>query len=295
MADEIDNLIDELTTEARRTGEVQPQPSPQPPRPSESRRWKTTVAIAFGLAVFGIGGFWLGSRLTDETVAAPARDEPSAGPAVNEVQASSTSVAVSPPSSVAPEGLSTTTQITLPLIGATEDNPQGAIRYTVYSGGKIYMRGFARSQEEADAIVGGIEAAVGPDIVVNELEINPATPESVENPVYFEDAILFDLGSAEIQPEFQGLLNLVPLFLNPAAGFKLTVVAKTDATGSEEYNLQLATNRAEAIVDYLTGIGVDPSLLATDPRGEAEAIETDDPEQAAQQRRVEFVFTPVTG
>ena len=74
-------------------------------------------------------------------------------------------------------------------------------------------------------------------------------------------------------------------------GFGVTVVTRTDATGSEAVNLEMATERAEAVIDYWTGKGVDRSQVIADPRGEEEATEGADEEQAARERRAEFIIT----
>ena len=181
------------------------------------------------------------------------------------------------------------TRKTRPPIWTTEDNPEGAIRWALFSEGKFYLRGYSPSREHADKVVKAVAAAVGPDNVVDEYIIDPAAPLAAPAPIYVEDVILFEAESAELRPEFTALLDLAPAFLDQSPTIKLTVVARTDASGPAAYNL--ARRRATAVVDYYLSIGGDPSQVEADPRGEEGVEETNDPQEAALQRRVEFVVT----
>ena len=103
--------------------------------------------------------------------------------------------------------------------------------------------------------------------------------------------VLFRFNSVSIDPPFLPLLDIGAALLlqNPQAS--LTVITRTDATGSEEINLEVATSRAEAVTNYLLRRGVNPDQVRTDPRGEEGASESDDEQAAALQRRAEFIIT----
>jgi outer membrane protein OmpA-like peptidoglycan-associated protein len=176
------------------------------------------------------------------------------------------------------------------VVPDSPDNPSGATQYAVMAGGKAVMRGWYPTAElaagavaDAAVIMGGLEN------VVDETQVDPRAeirPDSFA--VYLQDFILFESNSAEITPEFHEFLGF-PLFFmqsNPAAA--VTVVARTDARGSESYNLDLATRRAEAVRDYWLANGGDADQIILDPRGEEEADEDADAEQAALDRRVEL-------
>jgi outer membrane protein OmpA-like peptidoglycan-associated protein len=100
--------------------------------------------------------------------------------------------------------------------------------------------------------------------------------------------ITFEVGSSVITADGQAELDRAAEYLvaNPVA---VEIAGHTDADGSEEANLALSEQRAQAVVDYLTAAGVDAALLTAVGYGEAPPIadnETD--EGRAQNRRIEF-------
>jgi outer membrane protein OmpA-like peptidoglycan-associated protein len=176
------------------------------------------------------------------------------------------------------------------VVPETPDNPSGATQYAVMADGKAIMRGWYPTEEQARAAVA--DAAVimgGMENVTDETQVDPRAeirPDSFA--VYLQDFILFEFDSAAITPEFYDFLGL-PLFFmqnNPAA--TVTVVARTDARGSESYNLGLATRRAEAVRDFWLANGGNADQIVLDPRGEQDADTSADDEQAALDRRVEL-------
>ena len=56
-------------------------------------------------------------------------------------------------------------------------------------------------------------------------------------------------------------------------------------------SLEVARRRAQAVINYWLGQGVNPDQILADPRGEEGASEDDDAETAALQRRAEFIIT----
>ena len=174
--------------------------------------------------------------------------------------------------------------------GATVD---ASTRTAVFRGGKLYLGGKVPSQDIADLIASKAAAVVGPDNVVVEYEIDPTVviDPGESTPLYVEDVVLFQFNSVSIDPPFYPLLDLGTLLLlqNPQA--TLTVVTRTDAVGSEAVNLDVATRRAQAVIDYWLAQGVNPDQLVADPRGEEGASEDDDEQTAALQRRAEFIIT----
>jgi outer membrane protein OmpA-like peptidoglycan-associated protein len=51
----------------------------------------------------------------------------------------------------------------------------------------------------------------------------------------------------------------------------LTVIGRTDASGSVEVNQRIGMARAQAIVDRLVSQGASPAQLMTESRGESDA------------------------
>jgi peptidoglycan-associated lipoprotein len=67
------------------------------------------------------------------------------------------------------------------------------------------------------------------------------------------------------------------------------VVGNTDPRGSVEYNISLSDDRAQAVVTYLSRLGVDPARMRKVPKGAAEAKGFDEPSWS-KDRRVEIVW-----
>jgi peptidoglycan-associated lipoprotein len=68
---------------------------------------------------------------------------------------------------------------------------------------------------------------------------------------------------------------------------EVEVIGTTDARGPDEYNIGLSDDRAQAVVTYLTRLGVDASRLHKVPLGEGEATGTDEAGYA-KDRKVRF-------
>ncbi len=172
-------------------------------------------------------------------------------------------------------------------------NPNGGVapRRATLRNGLVYLEGTMPTREIADLAVGKAAAVVGPDRVVDEYVIDPSVPfdPAEKAPIYVEEVVLFEFNSDQIAEPFKPLLDLgVSLMIQNPQG-TLTVTTHTDAVGSEEINLEVATDRAESIKRYMTAKGVPESQIVLDPRGEEDASEVDDESVAAQQRRAEFL------
>ncbi|MDE3270230.1 MAG: OmpA family protein [Pseudomonadota bacterium] len=71
----------------------------------------------------------------------------------------------------------------------------------------------------------------------------------------------------------------------------IKAVGHCDERGTEEYNLALGSNRAEAVKDYLRNQGVADDRITTTSRGELEpAVEGQGESAWALNRRVEFIL-----
>lgn len=83
----------------------------------------------------------------------------------------------------------------------------------------------------------------------------------------YSEKVSFDIGKADLKPEALPILNKQKEILNtyfPAA--KAYVCGYTDATGSDDLNLKLSLERANAVFNYLSAAGgVAKSRL--EPRG----------------------------
>ena len=102
--------------------------------------------------------------------------------------------------------------------------------------------------------------------------------------------VTFPLGSAALNDASrQELQSFASAMGSPAlSGMHFNIEGHTDAIGARDYNLDLSKKRADAVVSYLTSLGVDGTRLR------AEGFGFDKPRtglapKAAGNRRVEFV------
>jgi OmpA-OmpF porin, OOP family len=103
--------------------------------------------------------------------------------------------------------------------------------------------------------------------------------------------IFFDVGKATLRDEsFPELDRMVATF-NENPKMAIEVGGHTDNTGSNEINLKLSQDRADAVREYFIGKGIEPDRVASKGYGEAKPVASNDTEEGKQtNRRVEFVI-----
>lgn len=152
---------------------------------------------------------------------------------------------------------------------------------------KLYLQGPVTAEEASVLEARAIEV-LGPERVVNEYIIRPDAPPVTEGNVRVEQAVLFATGSAEIAEPFLPTLQLGVLVMNLNPQVTMIVEGHTDSVGSEPQNLTLSEARAQAVVDYLVGAGIERSRLIPIGFGEGTPI-ADNTIEAGRQlnRRIE--------
>jgi outer membrane protein OmpA-like peptidoglycan-associated protein len=107
--------------------------------------------------------------------------------------------------------------------------------------------------------------------------------------ITFDSGILFDVGKSSLKPEAMANLDKLAVILNKYEDTNILIEGHTDATGSEESNLELSRNRAASVSNYLAGLGVNPTRFTAMGYGESQPIASNDtPEGRQQNRRVEL-------
>ncbi|MBN9427893.1 MAG: OmpA family protein [Burkholderiales bacterium] len=101
--------------------------------------------------------------------------------------------------------------------------------------------------------------------------------------------VSFDVGRADIKPNFQPVLDHFAQTLNSNPTTTVRIVGHTDSTGSDAINDPLSVNRAASTRQYLAARGVSPERVTIDGRGSREPIADNQSEQGrAKNRRVEI-------
>ncbi len=105
------------------------------------------------------------------------------------------------------------------------------------------------------------------------------------------NGILFEVGSANIQPQSMGIIRQISQVLQQEQAMNLKIVGHTDADGSDDNNLKLSKNRAEAVKEALVSVyGISEDRLISEGKGESEPVgDNTTPDGKAQNRRVEFI------
>lgn len=102
--------------------------------------------------------------------------------------------------------------------------------------------------------------------------------------------ILFETGSVTIQPSSSATFDEILGMLREYPDLRLRIEGHTDNVGDASSNLVLSQSRAEAVLDYLVGQGIDASRLEAAGMGEEHPVADNSTEAGrAQNRRVELV------
>jgi outer membrane protein OmpA-like peptidoglycan-associated protein len=103
------------------------------------------------------------------------------------------------------------------------------------------------------------------------------------------DAIHFAFDESLLSAESRDLLDDAAALLRRNKYMFLQVDGHADVIGGEEYNVELSSERAQTVINYLVDQGIDPVRLEIAYFGSAVPVaDNTTPEGRAQNRRVEF-------
>lgn len=111
----------------------------------------------------------------------------------------------------------------------------------------------------------------------------------------FDSSVLFEVNEAVVLPAAaQVLAEVAPALID--AGRSIEINGHTDATGTDEYNMALSEERAQAVADELLSLGVNVEMRVRG-FGETQPVAadynddgTDNEAGQRQNRRVEIVI-----
>jgi|DEB0MinimDraft_10_1074344.scaffolds.fasta_scaffold02336_4 OmpA-OmpF porin, OOP family len=114
--------------------------------------------------------------------------------------------------------------------------------------------------------------------------------EIIETINQFGSKIFFPANSSRILGrKTKEVLDQIKKILMENPNGTLIIEGYTSADGNEDYNIDLSVRRAEAVLDYLIGLGVSPNRLEVQGYGEEAPLEDNsNPKGRAKNRRVQF-------
>ncbi len=137
---------------------------------------------------------------------------------------------------------------------------------------------------------------VAQDTVINyNFTLNPIEVKPIETGVAITlNNIFFDFDQVTLKPESFPELDRLVKVLGERGTLTITIEGHADATGTEQYNLDLSKRRAAAVQKYITGKGVDQSRVGIAFFGESKPVESNATKEGRRKnRRVEFrIVTP---
>ena len=104
--------------------------------------------------------------------------------------------------------------------------------------------------------------------------------------------VLFDFDKFKLQENSKKEMLELYKYVSTDTSLHLRISGHTDSVGSESYNQKLSSRRAQAVADYLQGLGLSKDRIIWQGQGGRKPIATNDNEAGRRQnRRVEFVIS----
>lgn len=159
---------------------------------------------------------------------------------------------------------------------------------------------------ELGAVIGGVVGGGAGVLIGNKMdkqaqkieeEIPGATVERLDDGIVvtFDEnsGVYFDTAKYNINAASQTLLNKLSNIMKEYNQTNVIVAGHTDSVGSEESNMLLSKNRAEAVTNYMIGTGLSAGRFTTVWDGETQpAASNDTAEGRAKNRRVQLAIVP---
>ncbi|HSQ58882.1 MAG TPA: OmpA family protein [Acidobacteriota bacterium] len=109
--------------------------------------------------------------------------------------------------------------------------------------------------------------------------------------ITFDSGLLFAVDKATLNETSKRELADLAVILNKYPDTNILLEGHTDATGSEEYNLELSRKRSQAVANELAGQSVNPTRFTIMGYGEVQPIDSNETDYGRQQnRRVEVAI-----
>jgi outer membrane protein OmpA-like peptidoglycan-associated protein len=107
--------------------------------------------------------------------------------------------------------------------------------------------------------------------------------------ITFDSGILFDIDKSDLRPVSQTNLAELAKILNRYPDTNILIEGHTDDTGSDDHNMSLSKDRAQAVALYMATLEVKSARFSTAGYGETQPIVMNDtPEGRQKNRRVDI-------
>ncbi len=103
--------------------------------------------------------------------------------------------------------------------------------------------------------------------------------------------VFFDTDKSDLKPESRVELDRLAELIKSYPKARVEIAGYTDNVSGDAYNQQLSQRRAQAVVDYLSSVGIERARLVPKGNGEKNPVASNDTEEGRSlNRRVEFRF-----
>jgi len=103
--------------------------------------------------------------------------------------------------------------------------------------------------------------------------------------------VFFDHDMDELKPEFESYLRDMVRVVESHSDLRIKVIGHTDSNGTDQYNIDLSSRRANKIKEFLIGCGLREDRVVIEFRGEIDPTFSNESSTGKQlNRRVDFEF-----
>ncbi|MDE6207613.1 MAG: OmpA family protein [Muribaculaceae bacterium] len=140
--------------------------------------------------------------------------------------------------------------------------PDGSFSFPLDRGVSYVMlagaKGYLNAKQEFTSDIAEEDAEYGVDFILS----------SISKPVVI-DNIFYDFDKATLRPESQAALDEMAQVLRDNPNVTIEMASHTDRKGTDAYNEDLSSRRAQSVIDYLISVGIQADRLQSHGYGES--------------------------